>query len=229
MNWFSNFSKNKTLVQNKNRKHKEMTRTLRMTMKKDGNSEDVNLRKAVKLPHGEDVKEWVAIQIVDLAESSVLIWSMAENFCTAKSCPKMTAGNSTTYLWSDGKIKPVDVPAKTYIENTFLWIDKQLNDRNIFPIDENENFPKNFVKVVSVIIKKMFRMYAHIYYSHFSDLKSSGLEANLNTFFKHLVFFISEYKLVKPKDLMPLRSLLERFLDDNEFRALMKMKKRKFD
>ncbi|MES1918682.1 MOB kinase activator 1B, variant 2 [Bonamia ostreae] len=153
---------------------------------------------------------------------------MTEQYCNKKSCPLMSAGDKTTYLWSDGKSKPIYLPAKDYIRNTFNWIDKQFENNKIFPISENEDYPKNFQKIVSTIIKKMYRMYAHIYFSHFSDMEINGLESNINSFFKHLVFFIAEFKLLKPADMAPLRSILERFLTDDEYFKLMKIKKRDF-
>ncbi len=45
-------------------------------------------------------------------------------------------------------------------------------------------FPKNFVVLVSNIFKRLFRVYAHIYHSHFPKIVSLGEEAHLNTSFK---------------------------------------------
>lgn len=50
-------------------------------------------------------------------------------------------------------------------------------------------FPHNFVDVVKVIFKRLFRVYAHIYHSHFKHVCSLGEEAHLNTCFKHFMYF----------------------------------------
>lgn len=50
-------------------------------------------------------------------------------------------------------------------------------------------FPQNFVDVVKVIFKRLFRVYAHIYHSHFKHVCSLGEEAHLNTCFKHFMYF----------------------------------------
>ncbi len=50
-------------------------------------------------------------------------------------------------------------------------------------------FPKNFQQVVKVIFKKLFRVYAHIYHSHFQKIVGLGAEAHLNTCFKHFIYF----------------------------------------
>jgi hypothetical protein len=50
-------------------------------------------------------------------------------------------------------------------------------------------FPSNFRDVVKTIFKRLFRVYAHIYHSHFQKIVSLKEEAHLNTCFKHFVLF----------------------------------------
>lgn len=50
-------------------------------------------------------------------------------------------------------------------------------------------FPPNFQDVVKTIFKRLFRVYAHIYHSHFQKIVSLKEEAHLNTCFKHFVLF----------------------------------------
>ena len=45
-------------------------------------------------------------------------------------------------------------------------------------------FPKNFQTTVKLIFKRLFRVYAHIYYSHFQKVVALNEEAHLNTSFK---------------------------------------------
>ncbi len=65
----------------------------------------------------------------------------------------------------------------------------QLDDPAIFPQQYGVHFPPNFVDVVKVIFKRLFRVYAHIYHSHFKNVCSLGEEAHLNTCFKHFMAF----------------------------------------
>lgn len=65
----------------------------------------------------------------------------------------------------------------------------QLDDPTIFPQQYGVHFPPNFVDVVKVIFKRLFRVYAHIYHSHFKNVCSLGEEAHLNTCFKHFMAF----------------------------------------
>jgi hypothetical protein len=41
-----------------------------------------------------------------------------------------------------------------------------------------------------VIFKRLFRVYAHIYHSHFQKIVGLGAEAHLNTCFKHFIYFV---------------------------------------
>jgi len=44
--------------------------------------------------------------------------------------------------------------------------------------------------IAKTILKRLFRVYAHIYHQHFKEIVSLGEEAHLNTSFKHFVYFI---------------------------------------
>merc|ERR1712032_864779 len=54
-----------------------------------------------------------------------------------------------------------------YVDRLFTWIEDQLNDERIFPTTLEAHFPANFKQRVSRIFRRLFRVYAHIYYSHF--------------------------------------------------------------
>jgi hypothetical protein len=43
--------------------------------------------------------------------------------------------------------------------------------------------------VTKTIYKRLFRVYAHIYHSHFKHVCALDEEAHLNTCFKHFIFF----------------------------------------
>lgn len=66
----------------------------------------------------------------------------------------------------------------------------QIDDPSVFPGQFGEPFPANFMDVVRTIFKRLFRVYAHIYHSHFKQVCSLGEEAHLNTCFKHFIFFV---------------------------------------
>lgn len=144
----------------------------------------------------------------------------------------MSAGPKYEYLWADGvKVKkPIKVSAPQYIEYMFDWIDQQISDPSVFPVDDRGScrpfhaahvssylvaegkFPRNFQSVVKNIFKRIFRLYGHIYYSHFDKIQDIGAEPHLNSCFKHLIYFIQEFSLVDPKELAPLRKLIDKLM-----------------
>jgi MOB kinase activator 1 len=73
-------------------------------------------------------------------------------------------------------------------------------------------FPDNFQTIASDIFRRLFRVYAHIYTTHFSAIVSLGEEAHLNTSFKHFILFVKEFNLIEQKELAPLADLIESLL-----------------
>lgn len=175
----------------------------------------INHKDAVKLPPQEDLNEWVAINTFIFYEVAVNIYKTCEDVCTKESCPAMTAGKKVTYLWADGKKvkKPIELSAPEYVEKLFDWIFEQMSDPSVFPPDDQTKFPKHFMKIMKTIFKKLFRLYAHIFYSHFESIQNKGAEAHLNSSFKHLVYFILEFDLVETAELVPLKDLIKKLTD----------------
>jgi len=67
---------------------------------------------------------------------------------------------------------------------------------------------------VQNIFKRLFRVYAHIYYCHFERISALGAEPHLNTCFKHFMHFVYEFNLVPNKsELAPLQELIDKLLE----------------
>eukprot|EP00475_Leptophrys_vorax_P015465 TRINITY_DN217_c0_g1_i2.p1 TRINITY_DN217_c0_g1~~TRINITY_DN217_c0_g1_i2.p1 ORF type:complete len:198 (-),score=50.13 TRINITY_DN217_c0_g1_i2:41-634(-) len=146
---------------------------------------------------------------------SLLYGSIVE-FCTDETCPIMSAGEHQ-YLWADGVQikKPISATAPQYVDYLMAWVDGIINDEAVFPTGKDMPFPKNFVTIVKTIFKRLFRVYAHIYHSHFEQIKSIGADGHLNTCFKHFIFFIDEFRLVDDQDLEPLKDLIQMRLSED--------------
>ena len=80
----------------------------------------------------------------------------------------------------------------------------------IFPQRPEQPFPRTFVDAVRTIFKRLFRVYAHIYHSHWDVMVSLGAEAHLNTCFKHFMYFTHAFSLIDKKELAPLAGTLRR-------------------
>lgn len=146
-----------------------------------------------------------------------MLYGTITEFCTEESCPIMSAGPKYEYHWADGHTvkKPIKCSAPKYIDYLMTWVQDQLDDETLFPskigiyiifctlflsIFLKTNplilffagvpFPKNFLSIAKTILKRLFRVYAHIYHQHFSEVVQLGEEAHLNTSFKHFIFFV---------------------------------------
>ena len=91
-------------------------------------------------------------------------------------------------------------------------MENQIHNESVFPQETGVDFPGNFRQIVRVIFKRLFRVYAHIYHAHFSDVMALEIEAHLNTSFKHFVYFVFEFDLIEHKELTPLKDLISEFV-----------------
>ncbi|GAB1290981.1 MOB kinase activator 1A [Apodemus speciosus] len=188
-----------------------------------------NLRQAVMLPEGEDLNEWIAVNTVDFFNQINMLYGTITEFCTEASCPVMSAGPRTgmntseadgtnalpeeyEYHWADGTNikKPIKCSAPKYIDYLMTWVQDQLDDETLFPSKIGVPFPKNFMSVAKTILKRLFRVYAHIYHQHFDSVMQLQEEAHLNTSFKHFIFFVQEFNLIDRRELAPLQELIEK-------------------
>jgi MOB kinase activator 1 len=87
-------------------------------------------------------------------------------------------------------------------------------------------FPKDFRATCKTVLRRLFRIYGHIYASHFDQICALGIEgalsafgrssllpltmplpesiAHLNTNYRHFLLFVTEFNLVDKRELQPL-------------------------
>ncbi|XP_003383130.1 PREDICTED: MOB kinase activator 1A-like [Amphimedon queenslandica] len=173
-----------------------------------------NIKEAVKLPDGEDLNEWIAVNTVDFFNQINMLYGTITEKCTSESCPVMSAGPKFEYHWADGTNvkKPIKCSAPKYIDYLMTWVQEQLDDEAIFPSRTGVDFPRNFITVAKTILKRLFRVYAHVYHAHFEDILSLKEEAHLNTSFKHLMYFVHEFNLIDKRELTPMQDLIDKML-----------------
>jgi len=182
-----------------------------------------DLRQAVILPPGEDANEWIAVNTVDFFEQINMLYGTITEFCTEKSCPVMSAGSKFEYLWADNNSKkPIKCSAPAYVDYLMTWAQDQIDDDAIFPSKIGVPFPKNFQEIAKTILKRLFRVYAHIYLAHFSEVICLQEEAHLNTSFKHFVYFTKEFNLIDKKEFSPLSELIDKLVVNDRLKAAAK-------
>ncbi|KAL9088105.1 MAG: hypothetical protein Q9159_003303 [Coniocarpon cinnabarinum] len=163
-----------------------------------------SLRKAVKLPEGEDENEWLAVNgvqmtVVDFYNQLNLLYGSITEFCSPTSCPEMKASDEYEYLWQDSSNpqfkRPTKMPAPEYVEHLMSWCQANIDNTDLFPAKLGVQFPKQFKPTVTSMFKRLYRVYAHIYCHHYAVVVQLGLEAHLNTSFKHFCLFVEEFRL----------------------------------
>jgi len=200
-------------IDSKHDRKKHLKGTPRYTLKqslKQSLGSGVKMQDAVKLPKGEDKDDWIAMNTVEIYNSTNLSFGFVSDFCTPSSCPEMTAGTKYKYLWEDGQKynKPVSVAACEYVELLIKWVSVELDNEAIF-IPSGKNYPKTFLPIVRKIWKRLARVYFHIYYHHWEQVKQLEAEGHVNTCFKHFYYFATEFELVKQADLEPVQALTQ--------------------
>ena len=68
----------------------------------------------------------------------------------------------------------------------------------------------NFSHIAQTIMKRLFRVYAHIYHEHFDRIEQLKAISHLNTSFKHFILFVQEFNLIDNKQLTPLQDLIQK-------------------
>jgi MOB kinase activator 1 len=154
---------------------------------------------------------------VDFFNQINLLYGSIAEFCTSSNCEIMSAGPKYEYLWADETTKkPIRCSAPEYMDHVMTWVQTILDEDSVFPSRIDQPFPKTFRDTVKNIFKRLFRIYAHIYYSHFQKIVSLGEEAHLNTCFKHFYFFIVEFSLVDKREMAPLEELINSLVNQKD-------------
>ena len=176
-----------------------------------------DLSRAVQLPPGASRQHWLSVHTVDFYNITNVLYGSITEFCTPATCPAMISGPRYEYLWKDGVQykKAARVSAPEYVALLMNWIEQQINDEALFPSDDANPYPADFEQTyVRNIFKRLFRVYAHMYYCHFDAIRDLQEEAHLNTAFKHFMLFVWEFDLVDTAELAPLNALILNLMGD---------------
>ena len=169
------------------------------------------MRSTVALPAGEDLQEWIAVNVVDFFNEVSPIWGIV----LETELPPYKAGEGFPvgfeYLWADGVVikKPIRCSSTEYVDYVMTWIEDKINDEHIFPVNEESPFPRNYSTITKQIFTRMFRIFAIIYTQHFSRVEQLGAAAHLNTSFKHLIFFIWEFDMIDQRELPAMSDIVK--------------------
>ncbi|KAI1821675.1 Mob1/phocein [Xylaria intraflava] len=166
--------------------------------------------------------------------------------CNSATCPTMSAGKHHSFTWLNQRLEPTELPAPEYIALMQRWISGKIDDTKIFPTNpsgvsyapnsavvqdtliqltggdgwtgQRSGFPEDFSSICSIIFLQMFRVYAHLYWTHFVEpFYHLNLEKQLNSCFSHFVMTATALDMLKPDHLEPMQLLIDLWAANGTF------------
>lgn len=165
-------------------------------------------KKIVSSPKYVDINEWLASNTFDFFNYTNLFYGIITEYCTHRDCPTMSAGPGVEYTWIDSQKRAVKLPASQHVDYVMSWIQNMINEESVFPTKQGSEFPRDFHQTIRGIFRQLFRIFAHIYHSHYEKIVHVSAEPHLNTLFSHFVAFSREFDLLDKKELSPMMDLI---------------------
>jgi len=125
------------------------------------------------------------------------------------------------------------------------WISRKIDDGNLFPTDpagvsfatnanfgtaslsslagsedwvgKRSGFPRDFLGISQQIFLQMFRVYAHLYWAHFTDFYHLNLEKSLNSCFSHFILTATALDMLNAHDLEAMQPLIDLWAANGTF------------
>eukprot|EP00924_Labyrinthula_sp_SR-Ha-C_P008572 maker-scaffold_37-snap-gene-0.31-mRNA-1 protein AED:0.00 eAED:0.00 QI:34/1/1/1/0/0/2/131/266 len=157
--------------------------------------------------------EWLAENTVDFFNEVEVMLEMLsyansswEDACESGLLENNGYPPNRKYLWKmHPRNPPEELPVRDYIEVVLEWIKQRVMDEDIFPMDEDTEFPGNFRKIVEKIMQRLFRVFAIVYSNPLlSGIKEGKREnqqiVHLKRVFKHFMYFCWEWELISNKE-----------------------------
>ncbi|CAL1142520.1 unnamed protein product [Cladocopium goreaui] len=160
------------------------------------------LREAVKCPPSVDEETWIASQMKEIFLEVVRMVHFLTSFCDDTTCPRMCAGDAE-YKWAEVDGSVSWMPAARYMSRLIEDVDQRLIDQSLIPTDGSP-MPRHLRGELETMLRRLFRVYAHAYIHHFRTIQECGAEAHVNCSFKHFLFFVLEFQLVRMDEMLPL-------------------------
>ncbi|ESZ90129.1 putative protein kinase activator (Mob2) [Sclerotinia borealis F-4128] len=85
-------------------------------------------------------------------------------------------------------------------------------------VGKGSGYPPELVNICYIIFRLMFRIYGHLYWSHFVDpVFHLGLEKHLNSSFSHFILTATEIDMLKTEELQPMQPLIDLWAANGTF------------
>lgn len=127
----------------------------------------------------------------------------------------MSADNgSIEFTYVDSQKRSLRLAAPQYVDMVTSAIDSYLNDESHFPTKAGNEFSKESSNTIRFIFKHLYRIFAHMYDAHYTQILNLSAERHFNSLFAHFICFSKEFDLLDKKDYGVMEDLI------NELEAL---------
>jgi MOB kinase activator 1 len=156
----------------------------------------------VQVPQGVSKSDWLISNAVDFLERTELLFSSCSLFCTVSTCPMFNAGPHYHYFWEDDDTQqPVQLSAPEYFNALKHWVKRTMANEKLFPRTPGAELSPDALDALKTTYRRLFRIMAHMYMCHFSDIQKQSMETVINTVLGHYSTFALHYELVELSEL----------------------------
>jgi len=172
------------------------------------------VRRAVKCPDEFPQDEWIMSRFMQIFDEYQHVITIADDMC--QGCKHMSAGPGYQFNWADDENPtPQKLNAIAYMRKLQHHTYMQLTTEKLVKRDRSCCVP-GFRHRLQMILRRMFRVYAHLYLEHYRFLHRNNLVAHMNVYLKHFIFYVSEFDLVPIEEMAPMAALIQRFKEMHE-------------
>jgi MOB kinase activator 1 len=160
-----------------------------------------DFRDLIACPPTHTESDWMIVNAVDFLERTELLFSSCSLFCTVNTCPMFNAGPHYHYFWEDADTpQPVQLSAPEYFNRLKHWIKRNLSNPKLFPTENGSELSQAAFDVLKSTYRRLFRILAHMYMCHFSQIQKLNMELVINTLLAHYTMFALQYHLISLAD-----------------------------
>lgn len=94
-----------------------------------------------------------------------------------------------------------------------------ISNEDFFVTDSKKAFPKDFKSTAAKILRRIFRVYCHVFHHHWDKIEEVDAVPLTNSCLKHLLFFMQEFELLPEKEAAPLQDFIDEMVAKEEAKA----------
>ncbi|GBG33092.1 MOB kinase activator 1A [Hondaea fermentalgiana] len=180
----------------------------------DETAEEEPLLLVGEIGRREETYEWLATNLFQFFKEVCLMYDMCSEELEERFA-EIGQGFPPhyEYRWAAPlgapKRKPVRMSGPEYVQHVLGWVEATMNNRLYFPVDENVLFPDDFLDIVQKVYTRIFRVYAILFHHCLQILHEQDAEDFLHKSFRHFMFLVLEYNLVRDREFKAMRAAVD--------------------